>query len=52
MGLVILAVLNSVLKAWCKLEYSLPQTQSICCSQIPIPFLAEKEDVCALLTDV
>lgn len=42
----------SILKAQCKLGHSLPQIESICCSPIPIPLLAEEEDVCMLLMDV
>lgn len=38
MGLVLLAMLNSVWKAWSKLGCALPQTQSICCSPNTNPF--------------
>lgn len=42
MGLVLLAMLNSVWKAWCKLGCALPQTQSICCSLNTNPFSQQR----------
>lgn len=42
----------SALEARCKLGDSLPCTHIIFCSLIPIPLLAEEEDVCVLLMDI
>lgn len=51
MGLVLLAMLKCP-ESLVQTGVLPPPTQSICCSQVPISFPAEKEDVCALLTDV